>query len=261
MIKLFRKTRQRLLTENKFTKYLLYAAGEIILVVVGILIALSINNSNEDKKTRRQEVKYLKNLQTDIGLEIINNDSLINYRAFTAKAAARILDFKTLESVNDIMALEQNVNQVFSRETFIPTNNTFKELLSSGNLSYITNDSIKDYLLELDKMYVSIGNGEHHMYREYEEYLYNVSIKNGPVLNLLDVQKIAATGLFHFADPLQIPVETVLSDYNRLLKKHEFRNGLKLSVMNNIGLKNIHGVMTQHLKKLNELIQNDLENN
>jgi len=50
MINFFRKIRQRLLTENKFSKYLLYGIGEIILVVIGILIALSINNWNEDRK-------------------------------------------------------------------------------------------------------------------------------------------------------------------------------------------------------------------
>ena len=50
MIKFFRKIRQRLLTENKFSKYLLYAIGEIILVVIGILIALQINNWNEGRK-------------------------------------------------------------------------------------------------------------------------------------------------------------------------------------------------------------------
>src|SRR5210317_2597146 len=50
MIKFFRRIRQQLLSENKFSKYLIYAIGEIILVVIGILIALSINNWNEDRK-------------------------------------------------------------------------------------------------------------------------------------------------------------------------------------------------------------------
>jgi len=50
MIKFFRKIRQQLLTENKFSKYLLYAIGEIVLVVIGILIALQIDNANEIKK-------------------------------------------------------------------------------------------------------------------------------------------------------------------------------------------------------------------
>lgn len=237
---------------------MLYAIGEIVLVVIGILIALSINNGNEARKARKQEIKYLKNLQTDITLEFINNDSIINYRAITAKAAARILDFKILETASDVIALEHSLQQVFSRYPFIPTNNTYKELLSSGNLNYIINDSIKDYLLELDKMYVYISSKEDHMYREYEEYLYNVIVKNGEALNLLDIQKTAATGLLSFANPSQIAVTTVIPEYCSLLNKSEFRNGLKLSVMNNVGLKNMHSAMTAHLQKLNELIQNDL---
>lgn len=54
MIKFFRKIRQKLLSENKFSKYLLYAIGEIILVVIGILIALSINNWNENRKQKAE---------------------------------------------------------------------------------------------------------------------------------------------------------------------------------------------------------------
>lgn len=52
MIKFFRSIRQSLLTENKFSKYLLYALGEIILVIIGILIALQINNWNENRKNK-----------------------------------------------------------------------------------------------------------------------------------------------------------------------------------------------------------------
>ncbi|NKI30944.1 DUF6090 family protein [Croceivirga thetidis] len=68
MIKFFRRIRQKLLSENKFSKYLLYAIGEIVLVVIGILIALQINNWNENKKTEvsfdqfviefKQELQY-----------------------------------------------------------------------------------------------------------------------------------------------------------------------------------------------------------
>jgi len=53
MIKFFRSIRQRLLSENKFSKYLIYAIGEIVLVVIGILIALRINNWNESKKNSK----------------------------------------------------------------------------------------------------------------------------------------------------------------------------------------------------------------
>lgn len=70
MIKFFRRIRQQLLTENKFSKYLLYAVGEIVLVVIGILIALNINNRNEQRITEEKERFALEEIQSDIELNI-----------------------------------------------------------------------------------------------------------------------------------------------------------------------------------------------
>jgi sensor domain CHASE-containing protein len=74
MIKFFRKIRQKMLTENKFSKYLLYAVGEIILVVIGILIALQINNWNEKEKLKAEEVKFLKNFKQSLISDIDFNN-------------------------------------------------------------------------------------------------------------------------------------------------------------------------------------------
>jgi len=62
MIKFFRKSRYELMNQNKTTKYFKYAIGEIVLVVIGILIALQINNWNENRKDSIQEHKYLERL-------------------------------------------------------------------------------------------------------------------------------------------------------------------------------------------------------
>jgi sensor domain CHASE-containing protein len=70
MIKFFRKIRQRLLTENKLSKYLLYAIGEIVLVVIGILIALMLNTQKEQNTNKTQIGGILqaisKNLENDL---------------------------------------------------------------------------------------------------------------------------------------------------------------------------------------------------
>ncbi len=65
MIKFFRKIRQKLLAENKFSKYLIYAIGEIFLVVIGILIALSINNWNQNKNEQNKIKEYAVSLIED----------------------------------------------------------------------------------------------------------------------------------------------------------------------------------------------------
>ena len=79
MIKFFRKIRQGLLKENKFSKYLLYAIGEIILVVIGILIALQLNNLNDQKKINMQEKKLLAELVNNLDENIA---ILEDYKSF-----------------------------------------------------------------------------------------------------------------------------------------------------------------------------------
>ena len=70
MIKFFRKIRTKLLSENKFSKYLIYVLGEIILIVIGILIALSINNWNENRKESKLEKIYLTGIKDDLEKDI-----------------------------------------------------------------------------------------------------------------------------------------------------------------------------------------------
>src|SRR6056297_1464225 len=74
MIKFFRKIRQRLLSENKFSKYLIYAIGEIILVVIGILIALQINNWNEGRKEFSKSKALLEEFKRDLARDTVESN-------------------------------------------------------------------------------------------------------------------------------------------------------------------------------------------
>ena len=78
MLKFFRKIRQQLLVKNNISKYLLYAIGEIVLVVIGILIALQINNWNEDRKDWAKERFYLRSIRTSIQLSQKELNRVIN---------------------------------------------------------------------------------------------------------------------------------------------------------------------------------------
>lgn len=79
MISIFRKIRQKLLTENKVSKYLMYAVGEIVLVVIGILIALSINNWNEWRKDRVLEKEMLSGLILNLESNVSLLDGRVKY--------------------------------------------------------------------------------------------------------------------------------------------------------------------------------------
>ena len=72
MLRFFRQIRQRLLTDNKFSKYLLYAIGEILLVVIGILIALQVDNWNEQRKSEITVNTYRVKLINDLAVDPLN---------------------------------------------------------------------------------------------------------------------------------------------------------------------------------------------
>jgi hypothetical protein len=102
MIKFFRKIRQKKLTENKFSKYLIYAIGEIILVVIGILIALQVNNWNEDRK----ELLAIKNVLFEIKEDLIQDkaelERNIELRTEDLEAQKRIISIlETKRSFNE----------------------------------------------------------------------------------------------------------------------------------------------------------------
>ena len=79
MIKFFRKIRYNLMEQNKTGKYLKYAIGEVILVVIGILIALQINNNNDARKARESEINLYKNAIEDLTLEVKNIETQIGW--------------------------------------------------------------------------------------------------------------------------------------------------------------------------------------
>ncbi|MDT0559549.1 hypothetical protein RM697_12870 [Ichthyenterobacterium sp. W332] len=79
MIKFFRKIRQKLLSENKFSKYLIYAVGEIILVVIGILIALQVNTVNQNKLIDKKISNYLKEIKLNLEDEIDRSELVVEF--------------------------------------------------------------------------------------------------------------------------------------------------------------------------------------
>ena len=95
MIKFFRNVRKNLLNQGKTANYLKYAIGEIALVVIGILIALQVNNWNIDRVDRKSEQKYLKNIKEDLEKDLVNLSYLINFRKERIKG-----DGKLIEQIN-----------------------------------------------------------------------------------------------------------------------------------------------------------------
>ena len=102
MIKFFRKIRQKLLTENRTGQYLKYAIGEIVLVVIGILIALQINNWNEKSKLKGEEIKLLKEMKSALISDKEDIISCISEHSSAAKSCSILIEHISNGNGNDL---------------------------------------------------------------------------------------------------------------------------------------------------------------
>ncbi|MEM8998973.1 MAG: DUF6090 family protein [Bacteroidota bacterium] len=147
MFKFFRHIRQKLLEENRFSKYLFYAIGEIILVVIGILIALQINNWNENKKKNDSESLYYQRLLEDFELEKASISALKEDADQRIKHSKRLI-VELNYGTKDKYYIMNAFLKAFRSDAYVPKNVTFKDLISSGNLSIISDLTIKNSLIQ-----------------------------------------------------------------------------------------------------------------
>ncbi|WP_115124794.1 DUF6090 family protein [Marinirhabdus gelatinilytica] len=163
MIKFFRKIRQKMLTENKFSKYLIYAIGEIILVVIGILIALSINNWNEENKDNDFENEMLAQIQENLANDkkALNKIKIIFNNAISS--SNKILELKRSEENLD--SLKYWLADIIQFERFQPITNSYETLKSKG-LDKVSNKELRMLLGayyddEINHVIKSVGDVEY----------------------------------------------------------------------------------------------------
>lgn len=134
-----------MLKENKFSKYLIYAVGEIILVVIGILIALAINNGNQHRVTREKEQTYLNGLKAEFQISKIKLGNLIEVNKNNFYGAKQLLEFISdkNERPTEKQFSELLFNTFSSDISFNPNNSLLNEIINSGSLKDISNKDLR----------------------------------------------------------------------------------------------------------------------
>ena len=173
MIKFFRHIRKSLLMENKTGKYFKYAIGEIILVVIGILIALSINNWNEGRKEKLLASTYRIKIINDLETDLTNIDSLLTIGKRNEKAVKSYFNYFENQDPVNIQKLIDSCSKISDeifKYRYTPNNHTFKDLLTSGNSTLLNEDqksalvnlsnSQKYFLIVFEKVISSIIESE-----------------------------------------------------------------------------------------------------
>jgi len=176
MLPLFRKIRHQLADDNQFLKYSRYAIGEIVLVVVGILIALQINNWNEEKKERTKEQYYLKSIITSINLsqEELNRVTRDAKSIYTsADTLFILLAHGKYEQLNGF-GLDTLLKKSGDYSLISLNDGGIKEILNTGALNIIQDEKIRIILASWDERFHKIRKFEsetEYISKSYNEYL------------------------------------------------------------------------------------------
>ena len=139
-----------MITDNKFSKYLLYAIGEIVLVVIGILIALGVNNWNQEKKEHRLGDDLLVRIHRDLVKDTINFNSVIKRNNELRENLKELLVdlYDGVDNMNEVQNMSKTWDQMLD-QAFSPNDNTYRSMLSSGTIGLIRNAELKEEILDL----------------------------------------------------------------------------------------------------------------
>lgn len=232
-----------MLADGALGKYLAYAVGEILLVVIGILIALQINNYNDARKDRARELGYLENIRADLVANITEMDAYLATRADLIAAAQRILDHFEGKPIEDASAFNADGVSIYDWKRYYQINNTYQELVNSGNFALLSNDRIKHGLLDIEAQYKKMKGEEDHFRFDAETLLYH------PLYESMDLNPLVLDYAFRASEGKAgrggLLATPAFADYlnNRMLK-----NGFVMTILE-------FGTMNEQMREMKRLSQ------
>ena len=179
MIKFFRKIRQNLLSEGKTGKYLKYAIGEIVLVVIGILIALQINNWNENQKNNEKEISIAKELHIELNENLIsvkNQLGLWENRDKKISEVISLIDSENVKITN--REFDSTLIYVIAFSNFKLKQSKFQRIISLESFQFKKSPTLINDMLSLNDMYVTLMDYYNQNDKNYHQLLQPYLIEN-----------------------------------------------------------------------------------
>ena len=176
MIKIFRKIRYKLMSENKTSRYFKYAIGEIILVVIGILIALQVNNINSNSKIKRSAKEHITILIENLKEDQIALNDLINKLDVQLKSANSVLDYYKLKHPKS-NSLLNHITELLWELNLKSNSNGYELLVNTGEISTLSS-ALQNLIT---------GYRKHIKYIAEREFISNTFIQDKYENHLFDV--------------------------------------------------------------------------
>ena len=240
MVHLLRDLRRELFEGGRLRSYLAYAAGELLLIVVGILIAMQIGNWNSDRQDRGRELTYLANIRADLVANVALMDRFLVERKERIAGAQRILAHFAGQPIKDVSAFNADGINIYGWERFYLGNNTYQELVSSGNFARLSNQSIKTQLLDIEALYAKMKSEEDHYRFDSETALYK------PIYNLLDTEAMTADYAYRESGGrVGRAGRLTAASFEPLLKSQTIKNGFVMTILE-------YGTMNAQMAEMRE---------
>jgi len=160
MLKFFRTTRKKLIdhpskgrTGDNVRKYFFYAIGEILLVVFGILIALQVNNWNENRIQNNEQTNLLTRLKADFEIALVNIENVQTEAEQIMESRKALLNYSSGNSELELNSLQSLINTLILSGQMVDYNTTYTQAKSTGKLSLIKNEYLLDELTRLELTY------------------------------------------------------------------------------------------------------------
>lgn len=160
MFRFFRKIRQGLLAENRVSKYFLYAAGEIALVVIGILLAFQIDTWGKKNQDNRAAIEFYKNTKQQLLSDRGNIEGQIDYNARYREAYVFAINAITSGDRSHRDSLSVLATTLADYSDFDRQGNIYESMVTSGDIKLLKNDDIKNRLRQLEETYIYLNRME-----------------------------------------------------------------------------------------------------
>ena len=254
MLHFFRKIRRELLAKNNFFRYLKYGIGEIILVVLGILIALQIDNWNESRKSQESKVRYLRELKSEFAENLkLVNQSIETYEHIKT-SSAKLLSYTGAKRMEiSEVELAEILNTSFAiNHRYIPSPSIIQDLVNSGILASLNNDTLRIQLARWPVILESTKRKEDEIIEQRDAIIELLMLKT-PFLDLL---KIDGSGNLY--DPLSHG-SNFQGDVRDILKEIEFENRLGFLIVSLLGGDIHYKWIKAHCEGILSTIENEIE--
>ncbi len=265
MFRFFRQLRQKLLSEKKFSKYLFYVVSEVFIVIIGILLALQVDNWDTQRENRKEAQLFLHRLKNEFQANRQQMVDKIHMREKALSAARELIRFVDGKSpYSNPSEIDSLLSYALPVYTFDPSLGVLNQLTSTDKLTLIKNEAMNDKLSVWNSMIEDFKEDEN-MYNNYNHYYFRPFLyKNYPSRNIINSRirnRVINPILIASGEKVNIEIGDSDSsvDPEMLRKSMEFENYLAFTI-SWLSLINTQseGVLN-HIDSVLEIIDSELQ--